>query len=127
LLGAFTLLTRPELASSYVLSSPSLWFDRGVIFDLETNLSKRTRDISANVLMYCGAFETIKPGPRYFKTDDLVRDMNKFASQLRARRYASMRVSAETILGEDHFTAFPTVVTRSLLRILPGSGPYMSG
>lgn len=127
LLGAFSLVTRPELANSYVLSSPSLWFDRGVIFDLEQQQSKRARDLPANVLMYCGAFETIKPGPRFFKTEDLVRDMNKLASQLRARRYASLRVSTETVPGEDHFTVFPTVVTRSLLRILPGTGPYTSG
>lgn len=127
LLGAFALVTRPEIASTYVLSSPSLWFDQGIIFDLEQQQSRQTRDIAARILMYCGAFETIKPGPRYFKTEDLVRDMNKFSSQLRMRRYASLRVSAQTIDKEDHFTVFPTVVTRSLLRTHPGTGPYVSG
>lgn len=127
LFGAFALLTRPELFGTYVLSSPSLWFDRGVIFDLEQERSKRARDLPAQVLMYCGAFETIKPGPRYFKTNDLVRDMHRFASQLKARRYASLRVSTQTVADEDHFTVFPVVGTRSLLRILPGTGPYASG
>jgi predicted alpha/beta superfamily hydrolase len=127
LLGAFALVNRPELVGTYVLSSPSLWFDRGVLFDQEQREAKRTRDIKANVLMYCGAFETIKPGPRYFKTKDLVRDMKKFASQIKDRRYASLQISTETVENEDHFTSFPTVATRSLLRILPGKGPYLSG
>lgn len=98
-----------------------------MIFELERQRSTQIRDLDAQVSLYCGAFETVKPAPRYFKTEDLVQDMRRFASRLRARRYASLRVSAHVVADEDHFTVFPAVATRSLLRILPGTGPYTSG
>ena len=104
-----------------------MWFDQHVIFDIEQQAARTRRDISARVFMYCGSYETIRPEPRYFKNDNIVRDMRKFAADLSARRYRSLRIEAHVLPDEDHFTVFPSLITRALLKGLPGRGPYSSG
>jgi len=127
LLGAFALLTQSRLFASYILGSPSFWFDRRVIFDIENRAARTRRDIEARVLLYCGSYETIKPGARYYKNEDLLGDMKAFASRLIRRSYPSLRVQTYVLAEEDHFTVFPALATRGLLQLLPGTGPYLSG
>jgi len=127
LLGAFALLTQPQLFTSYILGSPSFWFDRRVIFDIEDRAARSLRDIRAQVLLYCGSYETLKPGARYYKSEDLLGDMKAFASRLTRRAYRSLRVEAHVLQDEDHFTVFPNLATRGLIQALPGAGPYLSG
>lgn len=127
LFGAFSLLTRPTLFASHILGSPSFWFDRKVIFDIENQAARALQDIKARVLMYCGSYETIKPGPRYYKSEDLLGDMKAFSSRLVRRSYRSLRVETHVLPEEDHFTVFPALATRGLVKLLPGAGPYVSG
>ncbi|WP_226646229.1 alpha/beta hydrolase [Microbulbifer variabilis] len=39
--GAWVLLNKPKLFSSYILTSPSLWYKNGIIFNIEEEYSKR--------------------------------------------------------------------------------------
>ncbi|WMJ71409.1 alpha/beta hydrolase-fold protein [Stenotrophomonas sp. 24(2023)] len=123
LFGAYVLTTQPDLFQTYILSSPSLWFDGHLVARLQNTAVQPTRPTT--VLLSVGSYETIKPGPRYFTRNDLLRDNGDFAQQLRGRR--GITVETSVIEGEDHFTVYPTVITRALLRTFPGTGPYSSG
>ena len=127
LFGFHVLFTRPEMFSSYVFGSPSLWFDRGVMFRTEEAWARSGRKLSARIHMVTGSYEAIAPGPRYNTTNDLVADMERMRRILASRDHAGLTITSEVAQGEDHLTVFPDVVTRGLLAVLPGRGPYTGG
>lgn len=127
LFGAYVLLTRPDMFGTYILGSPSLWFDRKVAFRLEQRFAATRRDLRARVMMVTGGREIVGTGPGNNTTNDLVADMRAFEAALGGRGYPGLTVVSRTIPDEDHLTVFPDVATRGLLWALPGRGPYDGG
>lgn len=127
LFGAYVLVTRPQMFHSYILSSPSLWFDDHAIDRFESSYAKDHRALDARVLLSAGSFETVKPGPRYFHNNDMLKHNEAFAHVLRGRGYTGLQVETRVMDGEDHFTVYPSVITRALIELFPGKGPYSSG
>jgi hypothetical protein len=124
LFGLHVLLTQPTMFSHYIIGSPSLWFDRRVMFARERAFAEANRDLSANVLMAIGSFETVNPASddrRYSRSLDMVADFRAFEQALRGRNYPGLKLTTEVIGEEDHLTAFPAIVTRGLLWALPAS------
>ncbi len=110
--------------STYILSSPSLWFDQLRL--------PRMQDAAAipaqptRVLLSVGSYETDKPGARYSTGNDMLRQTADFAAQL-GRNGRKLQVENVVIDGEDHLTVYPRVITRALLEVIPGEGPYTGG
>lgn len=127
LFGTYVLLTRPGMFGNYILGSPSLWFDRHAIVRMEADGARARRDLRANVHMVTGSYEAARPEPRYNSKNDLVEDMRRFEKTLTTRGYPSLTVTSEVAEGEDHLTVYPDVVSRGLIRLLPGHGPYSGG
>ncbi|MFZ5635157.1 MAG: alpha/beta hydrolase [Pseudomonadota bacterium] len=124
LFGSYVLLTKPEMFSHYILGSPSLWFDRRTIFDLEADAARQRRDLPANVFLSIGAHETTGEGPRRMGGTDMVGDMARFGKALESRSYPGLRLRSEVLDDEDHLTVLPRTITHGLLWALPGTGPY---
>jgi hypothetical protein len=119
LLGAHFLFTQPTTFSHYILGSPSLWFDKRHMFEVEQRYAAAHKDLPANVFLYIGAFETVKAGdPRYSDTD-MVGDMRRFEQVLRGRGYPGLTIASTVIDEEDHLTVFPSGFTRGIKRALP--------
>ena len=127
LFGTYVLLTRPDMFQTYILSSPSLWFDNHVIDQLEQAYAQQHRALPVRVLLAIGSLETIKPGARYLTRNDMLKDNQAFADRLRQRNYAGLQVETSVIEGEDHLTVYPTTLTRALLQVFPGSEAYDGG
>ncbi len=126
LLGTYMLLHQPKLFSHYVLSSPSYWFDqRRLLSEAPALLKAFPAEVSAKIWLYSGGFEQPGPTPRHYKNTDLVGDMQRFAKLLGPVK--GLQVQTQVLDGEDHLTVFPPMVTRAMLDILPGAGPYTSG
>ena len=115
LFGSLVLFTKPGMFQNYILGSPSLWFDQHEILKLEQAYANDHRDLPARVMMYIGMYETINPQPRYYKTNDMIGDMRAFERTLKARRYPSLSIGSQVIADEDHFTVFPSLISRGLL------------
>jgi len=124
LLGAYVLTTQPDMFGTYILSSPSLWFDQGLLPRMQDAAVMPSQPI--RVLLSVGAYETVKPGPRYSTGNDMLRQTADFAGQLQ-RSGRKLQVENIVIDGEDHLTVYPRVITRALLEVLPGEGPYTGG
>lgn len=124
LLGAYVLTTQPDMFGTYILSSPSLWFDQGLLPRMQDAAVMPSQPI--RVLLSVGGYETVKPGPRYSTGNDMLRQAADFAGQLR-RSGRKLQVENIVIDGEDHLTVYPRVITRALLQLLPGEGPYTGG
>ncbi len=127
LLATQVLFERTALFSHYILGSPSLWFDQGVMFAREATYAKKHSDLDARVFQYVGAFETVGPRPHYNEINDLVRDARRLERTLRERRYPSLHIETHVLAEEDHLTVAPRGATAGLLWALPGHGPYSSG
>ena len=126
LFGAYVLLTSPEMFDGYVLGSPSLWFDHRLLFEREHTFAASHKDLRARVYIGAGAFETPqqkgKPrDPRYAADDDMVADAQAFARVLASRRYPGLKLRADVIVGEDHLTVAPVLITRGLMWTLSGN------
>jgi len=117
LLGLELLLSRPATFEHYIFGSPSLWFDRGVMFEREQAHAKAQRDLPASVYFGIGARETLAPGKRRARSEedaDMVADLKEFDAALKSRRYPGLRTHLDVFPGEDHASVFPFVFTRGL-------------
>ncbi len=109
--GAWVLLTKPELFSSYILTSPSLWFKNYWIFNLEDSFYLQNKVLEANLYFATGALETIKDGMYY----EMAEDQTRFANKLLSRNYQGLTIEQEIVKGTDHHSTFPVGLSKGLM------------
>jgi len=127
LFGLHTLFAKPGMFQNYILGSPSLWFDNGVMERVEETYAARYRDLEANIIMVAGSYEQPGATQRHYRSNNLVGDMKRFEARLKSRNYPGLNISSVVAEEEDHFTIFHDVASRGLIKMLPGKGPYTSG
>lgn len=118
LLGSHMLLTEPAMFTHYILSSPSLWYDKKLMLAQARSYAQTHKNLPAQVYLLVGEYETVKPGQkdsRYNAEQDMVADLMAFAGHLQSRRNPDLKVRTEVISGEDHLTVNPVSYTRGLL------------
>lgn len=118
LLGAHILLGTPKMFEHYILSSPSLWYDEGLLLKRAQALTARHGELPAHVLLLAGAKE--RPGGRREEGDDIVGDLRRFEASLRAGKLRGLHVESQLIADEDHLSVAPSAFTRGLRWALPG-------
>ena len=117
LLGVQLLLTRPDTFEHYILGSPSLWFDRSVLFGREQAYARGHHDMRASVYFGIGGRETVAPGRKRSRSEedaDMVADLREFDAALRSHRYPGLKTRLEVFAGEDHASVFPFLLTHGL-------------
>lgn len=127
LFGSYVLLTKPEMFQSYILGSPSLWFDKHEILKYEEAYARNHTNLNAKVMLYIGMYETTGPGPRYSSGPDMVGDMQAFERKLKARKYLNLSIGSQVIVDEGHLAVFPSLISRGLIWALPGYDPDITG
>ena len=127
LFGTHLMLTRPGLFDRYILSSPSLWWDDGGIFDTEAAVATSRDDLSASVVFGIGGLETdagrrlegrqlpdghpAKPPAAHL---DMVEVLDRFVTRLAGRRHPGLQLRSIVIPDEFHATVPAVVLTRAL-------------
>ena len=120
LLGVQVLFTDPGLFSSYILGSPSLWYDKRYALKLEASYAEQNQDLRANVYLYVGAYEALHKGDRrYNQTVDMVADNQALEAALLSRKYSSLKLKSVILNDEDHLTVAPRGFTQALKYLLP--------
>lgn len=127
LFGTYVLLSKPAVFRSYVIASPSLWWDNHAIFTLEERYALAHDDLAATVYFGIGADETHEgrlreaqnmPSDQRAKTSaryiDMVADMARMTGRLQQRRYPALNIRSETFPGEFHITVPPVALSRGL-------------
>jgi predicted alpha/beta superfamily hydrolase len=131
LFGAWVLLHEPGMFRRYCLSSPSLWWDKGIIFDHESEHAAGHDDLDARVFIGVGADECAGAHPGLIRrlpeadrvkerkeaaTDhvDMVAGARLFADALTDRAYPSLQLELQVHPGEDHCTAGFVSLSRGL-------------
>jgi len=117
LLGVELLLTRPQTFDDYILGSPSLWFDGGVLFERERAYARAHEDLRATVYFGIGGLERLSPGQKRSRSEenaDMVADLREFDAALKSHRYPGFKTQLEVFPGEDHASVFPILLTHGL-------------
>ncbi len=126
LFGAYSLLTVSTVFDRYIVSSPSLWWDDEVIFDIERDRAMGD-ELRSSVFFGIGSLETdagrrlegsklpaghpLKPPPTAL---DMVADMHRFVAQLSSRNDPTLDIASVEIADEFHATAPGPVLSRAL-------------
>ncbi|MCC7134698.1 MAG: alpha/beta hydrolase [Gemmatimonadales bacterium] len=99
--GCYTLLTRPELFSDYVIVSPGMT-DQG-LFRLEAAWAERHADLRAKVFLSAGEREVLDPF-------GIAGNTVRLAEKLSARRYPGLDLETWIVPGASHVqTAAPSL------------------
>lgn len=117
LLGLQMMLDAPRSFEHYILGSPSLWFDAGIMFDRAQAYSARHKDLPASVFFGIGSLETLAPGKKPSRSEDdadMVADLRAFDALLKKRAYKNLRTRLKVFPDEDHASVLPLVVTHGL-------------
>ena len=117
LLGLQILLTEPRTFDHYILGSPSLWYDAGILFDREQAYATTHKDLPASVFFGIGALERLAPGKKRSRTEenaDMVEDLREFDGTLQSRRFPNLKTRVRVFEDEDHASVFPFILTHGL-------------
>ena len=106
LFGAYILLSQPDMFTSYILGSPSVWFKD----DYLLSLSATTTDAPVKVFIGVGSLETRAAGEKH----EMVTGAKQLAQKIREIAGNNMAVKLQIVEGARHSTAFPTTLTQGL-------------
>ena len=107
--GTWVFLNKPELFSSYILTSPSLWWKDNAIFDTEAKYAGDKNRLDINLFYATGSLETPEHGMK-----EIVGGQQRFVARLQSRNYSGLKLSHEVVQGTDHFSTFPVGLAKGL-------------
>ena len=106
LFGAYILFEHPGMFSSYILGSPSVWFDNNHILD-----SRVTKpELPIKVYLSVGSLEQ----PEFGEREDMVNGAKQLAEKIKASSGEDTFLKFSLIEGARHATAFPTTLIQGL-------------
>lgn len=116
--------TEPRTFEHYILGSPSLWYDAGVMFDREQAYARTHKDLPASVFFGIGGLERLPAGKKCSRSEedaDMVADMQEFNQKLKSHKFAGLTTRVRVFDDEDHASVFPMVLTHGLRAYLKSS------
>ena len=113
LFGAWSLFRHPGVFGRYLLASPSLWWDEGVIFRYERSRWSASHELEARVFLSVGGREAA----------GMVASFRRLVATLRRRRYGGLRWTAKVFRDETHRSVVGGAMWHGLRELYPGSAP----
>lgn len=108
LFASWLMLNNPQLFSSYIIVSPSLWYDKDYMFKFEKLYSSSHQSLPVNVFFSIGENENSGD----FK---MVDSLNHYVAILKDRNYRDFQYSYTTVPLEDHDMIFPTAFSEGVI------------
>jgi predicted alpha/beta superfamily hydrolase len=118
--GLFTLwalLQEPSSFRRYIAGSPSLWWDRRMMFEVEKGRAEGPKSLPARVFISAGEGEQI-PGGRLPAWAGMVSNAIEFADILGSRRYEGLELEVQVIPRVGHQA--PPMVVQGLTSVFRG-------
>jgi uncharacterized protein len=101
----------------YVASSPSLWWDGGVMFQFEADFARNNPDLCKSLFLSMGALEESGIAEPF----KMVTNFKVLSERMAAREYASLRLEPLLLENETHSTGAATSFIRGLRSVFRGS------
>ena len=124
LLGLQILFTQPQTFNHYILGSPSLWYDAGIMFERERAYAGSHKDLPASIFFGIGGLERLAPGKQRSRAEekaDMVEDLREFNELLKSQNYPNLVTRMKIFEEEDHASVFPFLLTHGLRTYLTSS------
>ena len=123
LFASYVLLEKPDSFDEYIIASPALWWDDGLLLRTAAQRPLLRGNAPARVFLAVGALEQ---GAGILKLDAfrLISNTREFARQLQDRPGSALDVRMHVFDAETHTSVVPTAITRGL-RMLCGQGTYV--
>lgn len=106
LFGAYCLFNTPQMFSRYLLLSPSLWWNKKIVF---TDIPEKL-DSSIFLYVTTGELENVK---EHFG-ESMVDHQNELENILKSKKYNALKMKFEIQENETHRTIFGTGFTKGL-------------
>ncbi len=103
LFSLYVLFKRPELFSLYYAGSPSIRYDKGVLYTYEKEYAATHNDLNATLFMTAGGAED----------SVLIANVYKMAAQLESRNYPGLKVETQIFPDETHMSCVPVAWMRA--------------
>jgi uncharacterized protein len=103
LFSLYVLFKRPELFSIYYAGSPSIRYDKGVLYTYEKEYAATHKDLNATLFMTAGGTED----------SVMIANVNIMAAQLKARNYPGLKVETTVFPDETHMSCVPAAWMRA--------------
>lgn len=111
LFSLYCLFESPETFQRYFAGSPSIWWDKGVIFNLEENYAENHENLEANLFMSIGTLEN----------RTTINYMWRMDSILCNRNFEDLKIHTMEFPDQIHQTCYPEAVTKALMTLYDGS------
>jgi len=109
LFTSYVSVNHAEFFDAYLIGSPSLWYHDFSIFDIEKTYAQNHSDLKSRIFLCIGSLEDSK------NFHPLVTQMLNFEKRLKFRGYASLETKTVVIPDEDHFTVYPSFITKGII------------
>jgi predicted alpha/beta superfamily hydrolase len=109
LFGLYTLFTRPESFSNYIIGSPNLSWDDYVIFQYEENSPEKIGDKQLNIFISVGQGESEE---RYFNPVD------SLVTNIQQHNYPGVYMETQVFNGSTHLMGPPESLTHGLISVI---------
>jgi predicted alpha/beta superfamily hydrolase len=106
--GLYTLLSRPESFSKYIISSPAAYQPW---LDMEETWHQEHKDLAAKVFMSAGEAEAYHP---VWSVAQITSTVALLAERFGTRNYPSLELKVRFFPGEDHLTVMPIAYTHGI-------------
>jgi uncharacterized protein len=105
--GAYVLFHEPQLFESYLIGSPSLWWDDELTFGYEERYASSNESLPARVFISVGSREGA-----------LTTSVQRLAATLTQRRYPDLELTTHVFEDESHFSVVAATLARGLRVLL---------
>jgi len=103
LFSLYVLFKRPELFTIYYAGSPSIRYDKGVLYTYEKEYAATHYDLNATLFMTAGGAED----------SVMIANVNLMAAQLVSRNYPGLKVETQIFPDETHMSCVPAAWMRA--------------
>lgn len=108
-LALHALFTRPGAFARYLAISPSLWWAKRHLIELEESYAKNHGDLDAQLYLCVGEAEEAQ-APEI----KMVSELEAFARRLEGRSYRSLSLTHEVHAGETHVSVFNAGISNGI-------------
>lgn len=114
----YAMLRSDRVFDRFLVSSPSIWWDKRAALRLEETFSRTSKRLPARAFISVGADEPVGTGP---DAPRMVANVREFDALLRSRAYEGLEFTTTIFDGETHISVMPAAISRGL-RWLYGNG-----
>ncbi|MCF7802811.1 MAG: hypothetical protein K9N46_07015 [Candidatus Marinimicrobia bacterium] len=112
LFATWTLLTSPTTFNRYIIISPSLWYDDGMIFEIDHTNLRKLKGSKMAVFFGVGSHEN-QPSRGW----PMIDDMRKMVGLLRGYQIPGLDIESQIFSNETHNSVFPAGFTRGVREV----------